>query len=91
MASIRAVPTRLIENGLKISITKCSWGQPNCQFLGYELREGETLPSPKLVKAIEDFPRPSIVKQVLSYPGICNFFRNYYYYYYKPPKGFKVG
>ncbi len=77
MASIRAVLTRLFENGLKISITKCRWGQPKCQFLGYELREGKTLPSPKLVKAIEDFPRPSTVKRVLSYLGTCNFFRNY--------------
>ena len=45
--------------------------------MGYKLREGKTLPSPKLVKAIEDFPRPSTVKQVLSYLGTCNFFRNY--------------
>ncbi len=59
MASIRALLTRMFENGLKIFITKCSWGPPSCQFLGYELREGKTLPSPKLVKAIEDFPRPS--------------------------------
>ena len=77
MASIRAVLTRLYENGLKISISKCSWGQPSCQFLGYELREGKTLPSPKLVKAIEDFPRPSTVNHILSYLGTCNFFRNY--------------
>ncbi len=41
------------------------------------MREGKTLPSPKLVKAIEDFFRPCIVKHVLSYLGTCNFFRNY--------------
>ncbi len=64
MASIRAALTRLYKNGLKISISKCSWGQPSCQFLGYELREGKRLPSLKQVKTIEDFPRPSTVKHL---------------------------
>ncbi len=77
MASIRAVLTRLFENGLKIFMSKCSWGQSSCKFPGYELREGRTLPSPRLVKAIDDFPWPSTVKQALSYLGTCNFFRNY--------------
>ena len=79
LASIRAMLTRLCENDPNEDYyhQMYSWGQPSCQFLGYELREGKTLPSPKLVKAIEDFPRPTTVKQVLSYLGTCKKSRNY--------------
>ena len=74
---IRIVLERLRTAGLRLVATKCFWGRPEVLFLGVILSGGSTRPNPKLVTAVNEFPRPTTVKQLQGFLGMCNFFRNY--------------
>ena len=74
---IDMVLKRLAEVGLKISTSKCYYGQPEVLYLGFYISGTGTRPDPKSVSCIEEYPRPTTVKQVQSFLGACNFFRHY--------------
>ena len=74
---IHLVLQRLEEAGLKISPSKCWYGQPEVLYLGFYISGTSTRPDPKAVSCIDDYPRPTTVKQVQSFLGACNFFRAY--------------
>ena len=66
-----------MQNGIKVNLDKCVFGNKNISYLGFWLTEkGIILGSDKL-KAIRDVAPPSYVIEVRQFLGLCNFFRNH--------------
>ena len=65
-----------MQNGIKVNLDKCIFGNKNISYLGFWLTEkGIILGSDKL-KAIRDVAPPSYIHEVRQFLGLCNFFRN---------------
>ncbi len=54
----------LQDNGLVIHAEKCVWGVQELEYLGHKISAAGVLPLPSHVAAIQDFPRPSIIKEL---------------------------
>ena len=62
---------------LKIYIKKCHFYAEKIDFLGQTLSEDFVSPQSEKIQAILDFPLPESKKKLLSFLGLCNYYRNY--------------
>jgi hypothetical protein len=62
---------------LKLRIEKCAFAQPQVEFLGHVVGNGEVRPSPSKVKAIADFVRPDSVKKLRGFLGLAGWLRKF--------------
>lgn len=67
----------LRENNLQLKIAKCIFYAKQFEYLGHIIMEGGIKANPKKIEVIKDFPRPTTVKQIQSFLGLCNYFRRY--------------
>lgn len=74
---LRTVFGRLRQNGLTINTGKCQIGLPKVEFLGHLITPEGIKPKPDKVKAILDFPRPKVAKQLERFLGSINFYRRF--------------
>ena len=72
---IKEALQRLDANGLSIHLDKCSFGQSQMEFLGYQVTRSGITPLDKKVSAICDFPAPRTPKDLLGFLGALNFYR----------------
>lgn len=68
---------RLNDYGLVINPAKCVFGKKQVKFLGYLVAEAGTRPLPERVEAIQNFPKPTTVKQMRQFLGMMNFYRRF--------------
>ncbi|PCJ23617.1 MAG: hypothetical protein COA94_08140, partial [Rickettsiales bacterium] len=68
---------RLRKHNLKINIAKCSFGTFETAYLGHTLTPEGVRPGIDKAKAIRDCVPPETPKQLKSFLGVCNYFRNY--------------
>ena len=74
---LHALFTRLQEYGLHINLKKCSFLQPQLEFLGHNINtSGISLLSSK-VQAIRDFHKPVTLKDLRRYMGMINFYHSF--------------
>jgi hypothetical protein len=64
----------LQDNGLVINPAKCHFAASSVKFLGHMVDETRIKPIPVHVKAIQEFPPLSTVKQLQQFLGIINFY-----------------
>ena len=76
LKTIEKVLQRFLAQGLKFNPSKCSIGQKEVKFLGYDISESGWKPFFDKVKAIHEFPKPETVKQVRQFNGMVNFFHS---------------
>ncbi len=67
----------LQDNGLVIHAEKCVWGVQELEYLGHKISAAGVLPLPSHVAAIQDFPRPIIIKELQAFLGMVNFYRRF--------------
>ena len=67
----------LVQNGIKVNLDKCIFGNKNVSYLGFRLTEKGIIPGSDKLKAIRDVAPPSNVHDVQQFLGLCNFFRNH--------------
>lgn len=67
----------LRENNLQLKISKCIFYAKQFEYLGHIIMEGGIKANPKKIEVIKNFPRPTTVKQIQSFLGLCNYFRRY--------------
>lgn len=77
MEHLRILFDRLSKYGVVINPTKCIFGQKSIEFLGYLVSSQGTKPLPKKVEAIQNFPRPTTIKQLRQFLGMLNFYRRF--------------
>lgn len=74
---LRLVFDRLRTHGVLINTSKCVFGQSKVSFLGHEISSDGTKPMPEKVRAIEEFPLPTTVKELRRFLGMLNFYRKF--------------
>ncbi len=74
---VRQVLQALQDNGLVTHAEKCVWGVQELEYLGHKISAAGVLPLPSHVAAIQDFPRPTIIKELQAFLGMVNFYRRF--------------
>ena len=83
LENLKLVFDRFRAANLKLKPKKCEFGKRKIQFLGHLVSEEGVEPLPDTCKAVQNFPRPTNVKQVRSFLGLSGFYRKYIEHYSK--------
>lgn len=68
---------RLEECGLKISIDKCQFCQPQVKFLGHIVSAEGVATDPEKVSAVTHWKKPADLKSLRSFLGFCGYYRRF--------------
>lgn len=68
---------RLEECGLKISLDKCQFCQPQVKYLGHIISAAGIATDPEKVKAVLDWKKPVDLKSLRSFLGFCGYYRRF--------------
>jgi hypothetical protein len=74
---LTAVFIRLRLHGLKINLEKCVFGATETEYLGHTFTPKGIKPGLDKTRAIQRTEPPTTPKELKSYLGMCNYFRNY--------------
>lgn len=74
---IAEVAKRLRAAGLTVSKEKSMFCRRRLAYVGYLLDENGCRPNPAKTKAVMDFPRPTSVKEVRTFYGMCSWYRRF--------------
>lgn len=77
LVHLRALFQRLRDNGLIIRPEKCQFGKKSLDFLGHSVSDEGICPLPSKVKAVQDFPRPTTVRQLRRFLGMINYYHRF--------------
>ena len=75
--SIKRLFDVLEKHCLKVNIEKSCWFAKKVKFLGHEITTNGMRPDPGKIELTDKIKRPASVKQVRSFLGLANFFRNF--------------
>ena len=73
----KKVLQRLRENDLYLKPKKCEFAKTKIKWLGMAIEEGKITMDLGKVKGIQEWPTPTMVKQVQSFLGFGNFHRQF--------------
>jgi hypothetical protein len=71
---VEEVFRRLQAAGLVINFEKCTFAIPEVDFLGHRVSASGFAPFPSRFAAIQKYPRPTTVKQLLAFLGVSRRF-----------------
>ncbi|XP_027869143.1 uncharacterized protein K02A2.6-like [Xiphophorus couchianus] len=74
LSNLEKVLQRLQENGLRVKRSKCEFNKPQIEYLGHILDEHGVHPSEEKVRAIQDAPAPTNVKELQVFLGLVNYY-----------------
>ncbi len=74
---ITAVLERLLAAGLKLKLSKCTFGAAALKYLGYIVSADGISVDPDKVAAIHRLPRPTTPPEARSFLGMAGFYRNF--------------
>ena len=78
---VETVLNKLLQNNITLKLDKSKFITHDLPFLGFILSATGIKPSPKKVKAIQEFPKLKNLKQLQSFLGICNYYRKFQHGY----------
>ena len=76
--NLQSVLQRLQENGLRVKRSKCEFGKTQLEYLGQVLDECGIHPSEQKVRAIEEAPAPTNVKELQAFLGLPNYYGRFF-------------
>ena len=76
LEKLEEVLKRIQQAGLKINPTKSFFAQPELEYLGYWITREGIMPTPQKVKAIQNIAVPTKKKQLRSFIGMINYYRD---------------
>lgn len=74
---VKRVLAMLELHGIKIKPAKCEWFSTEVEFLGHVVSRNGIKKTPQYVKKIDEFPRPTNVRQLREFLGLVNFQRKF--------------
>lgn len=78
LKTLEKVMKLLHESGLRLNLEKTDWIKGEVKFLGHLIsREGIKVP-PEFSQIIRDWPLPVTLKDLRSFLGKCNYYRNHF-------------
>lgn len=72
--NLQRVLQRLQENGLRVECSKCEFGRTQLEYLGHVLNERGIHPSEDKVRAIQEAPAPTNVKELQAFLSLFNYY-----------------
>ena len=69
--------SRLQEAGLTLNLAKCQFFKPHVTFLGHVISRDGMSTDPEKVAKVQDWPQPRTRKELLSFLGLCSYFKKY--------------
>lgn len=63
--------------GLTLNVSKCRFAQQEVKFLGHIVGSGRHGTDPEKVRAIKEIPAPETKRQLRSFLGLANYYRDY--------------
>lgn len=67
----------LREQNLTLNLKKCTFLTTSVEFLGFEIERDTVKPGKDKMKAVENFPVPTTVKNVRQFLGLTGYFRQF--------------
>ncbi len=77
LEALEQVLMRLHQHHLEINLDKCLFGDKQVSYLGFTLTMEGIKPGEAKLKAIRNARPPNDIKEIWSFMGLCNFFRNH--------------
>jgi RNase H-like domain found in reverse transcriptase/Reverse transcriptase (RNA-dependent DNA polymerase)/Integrase zinc binding domain/Aspartyl protease/Chromo (CHRromatin Organisation MOdifier) domain len=74
---VESVLKRMKEQGYRARLSKCHFGRPEQELLGFIVGRGKIRPSPKKVAAVREWPEPKDVHELRVFLGFTNFYRRF--------------
>ena len=74
---LRQVLSLLQQNGLIVRQDKCVFAAPVVEFLGHEISGDGIRPLSSKVKAIQDYPTPTTIKELQTFLGMVNYYHRF--------------
>lgn len=74
---LKILLNRLNDYGIVINVDKCSLGQPEVKFLGYQINKDGTKPLNSKVTSLLEFKLPETVEQLKRFLGMLNYYRRF--------------
>ena len=75
--ALKQVFSCLVESGVKLSLSKCSFGEAEVKFLGHRVSKHGSKPDPANVEAVNSMKPPNTLKEVRRFLGMCGFYRKH--------------
>ncbi len=67
----------LSDNGVKLNLSKCTFGLKEVIFLGHRISAAGSKPDPKNIKTVVKMKAPTTVREVKRFLGMCGFYRKH--------------
>jgi hypothetical protein len=77
VVELAVVLERLSAAGLSLKAAKCSFAETKMEYLGHDLTTEGIQPTPRLVKAVADFPRPRDAAEVRRFVALAGYYRRF--------------
>jgi len=77
VARLERVLRVLQEAGLTLNPAKCTFMATWVTFLGFEIENGRVQPGTSKLTAVNDFPRPTTVRNIRQFLGLTGYFRHF--------------
>ena len=74
---LRQVLSLLQQNGLIVRQDKCVFAAPVVEFLGHEISGDGIRPLSSKVKAIQDYPTLTTIKELQTFLGMVNYYHRF--------------
>lgn len=77
LARLRTILQCLTNASLQLNLKKCHFGARQLTILGHVVSKHGILPDPDKLRAVAEFPKPTTVKELRSFVGLCSYFRRF--------------
>lgn len=74
---VESVLKRMQERGYRARLSKCHFGRPEQELLGFIVGKGQIRPSPKKIAPVQEWPVPRGVHDLRVFLGFTNFYRRF--------------
>ena len=78
---LQAVLDLLQQNGLVVRPDKCIFGASSISFLGHRIDRQGVYPTDEKIKAVNEYPKPTSIKDLQRYLGLVNYYHRFIPHY----------